>query len=129
MTIYTIGYGNQQPEAFIERLPAKTVIVDVRENPYQAWNRAYTAPELARTLKSRYWGMPTLGNLSHRPDRWNPPSKTVALGTLYGLAKKMAKDHIDVCLLCAELHADNCHRRFVAEELAKLIQGVEIQHL
>ncbi|HEY3377512.1 MAG TPA: hypothetical protein VGL77_08460 [Armatimonadota bacterium] len=130
MTIYTIGYGNQAPEVFLPRLPPKTVIIDVRENPYHAWHQAYTAPVLTRSLKGRYWGMPTLGNLSHRPDRWNPPSLTVARGTLYGLARKMARDNVSVCLLCMELRADGCHRRFVAQELADMMNGrAEIVHL
>lgn len=39
----------------------------------------------------------------------------------------MQKDN--VCLLCAEPTADKCHRRLVAEYLADLQPGTEIEHL
>ena len=41
----------------------------------------------------------------------------------------MPRDADMACLLCAEAKADRCHRRLVAEYLAKAWQNVSIRHL
>ena len=40
-----------------------------------------------------------------------------------------AKDADMACFLCSEAKADKCHRRLVAEYLAKIWQNVSIHHL
>jgi uncharacterized protein (DUF488 family) len=41
----------------------------------------------------------------------------------------MPQDMDMACFLCSEATADNCHRRLVAEHLAKHLQNVSIVHL
>ncbi len=44
--------------------------------------------------------------------------------------KHLIPQDIDMsCFLCSEAKADNCHRRLVAEYLAKVWQNVSIHHL
>jgi uncharacterized protein (DUF488 family) len=46
------------------------------------------------------------------------------------IEKHLVPQDMDMsCFLCSEAKADNCHRRLVAEYLAKLWQNVSIQHL
>ena len=46
------------------------------------------------------------------------------------IEKHLAVQDMDMsCLLCSEAKADNCHRRIVAEYLAKHCQNVSIHHL
>ncbi|MHB0934880.1 MAG: DUF488 family protein [Armatimonadota bacterium] len=128
MILYTIGYGNLTPEKVLGRIPAEAVVVDVRENPYQAWHQGYAAAGLAKVLGTRYWGMPLLGNPGRSPSAWQPMSGLLAGGILAGLAAEIRAGGV-ICLLCAEADAGRCHRRFVAEKLAKAVEGLEIVHL
>lgn len=43
--------------------------------------------------------------------------------------QKACKDVDNVCLLCSELTAQNCHRRLVAEYIANHMDHIEIVHL
>ena len=127
--IYTIGYGNQQPDAFFARVPEGAIMVDVRAHPYSAWHQQFGAAALARRYRELYWGAPLLGNVGHVPDAWHPPSLVVAEGLLLGLAEALTRDGLDLVLLCAELAPDHCHRRLVAEALSAMAGGVDIHHL
>lgn len=39
------------------------------------------------------------------------------------------RDEENICLLCTEVSPENCHRRLVAERIAKVLGDVEIVHL
>ena len=43
--------------------------------------------------------------------------------------RKNYADAEKYCLLCAEVSPENCHRRLVAEKIAKVLGDVEIVHL
>ena len=51
------------------------------------------------------------------------------------ITQRQIEKHIDsqdlhmTCLLCAESKPDNCHRRLLAEHLAKHLQNISIIHL
>jgi uncharacterized protein (DUF488 family) len=128
MKLYTIGYGNLTPEKVLGRIPADAIVVDVRENPYQAWHQGWTAAGLAKALGSRYWGAPLLGNHARSAASWSPPSGLMASGLLGGLAAEIRAGGV-FCLLCAEADATRCHRRFVAEMLKAKVEGLEVVHL
>lgn len=128
-TIYTIGYGNQMPEKLFARIPAGVILVDVREINTSAWHRAYTAPELAGTLGERYWPIPQLGNAGHQPGVWRPrgPAALVDM-LLFALAGEIQAGR-PLCLLCAELRHGQCHRSLIADAMAGLVEGLQVEHL
>jgi len=43
--------------------------------------------------------------------------------------RKVADGLSRVCLLCSEERPERCHRRLLAEYLARTIEGVEVEHL
>lgn len=130
-TLYTIGYGNRQPEDFFAMLPEGCTLIDVRLRP-GGWHGAYHRRALERRMPARrYLWYPQLGNTSGVPDRWTPPATTApetsttdVLDAISVLVTKMP-----CVLLCAEIDPQRCHRRFVAEEIARRVPGLEIVHL
>ena len=138
--IYTIGFSGKKQDEFIDILNAVGVkiLIDVR-----LWRAARFTPwasgaNLAAVLGGRYRYMPEL-----------TPTKELLLGYKDGLIDWAGYERVfnglladrkieglfksenldGVCFLCAEKTADQCHRRLVAEYLARHFSGLEIIHL
>jgi len=118
VTVKTIGYGGMRPEEFFAELEAlkPSVVVDVRENPFNAFLGAYTKPQLEKRLGHRYVWIRELGNAS----RSTPP---VLVDEAKGLEKlrELAAAHPVVVLLCAERDEARCHRGYVKEKLSNIV--------
>jgi uncharacterized protein (DUF488 family) len=127
-TLYTIGYGNRKPEAFFAMLPEGAKIVDVRRSP-TGWHQAYCLPGLKARLGDRYRWRGALGNGTNgTADHWDklPGADDWLVGFAFWYK---AYGGTPVVLLCAEADYQRCHRRFVAEEIARRVPGLEIVHL
>jgi uncharacterized protein (DUF488 family) len=126
---FTIGYGGRKPDDFVALLTANGVrtVVDVRLRPDKASMGSYAkarepdkgiAGLLARAGIG-YVSLPELGNLFLDYDDW--PTR---YGDFLERAGPLLFDRIGaaagpVCLLCAEKRVAECHRRHVAEYLAR----------
>src|SRR5438874_13380255 len=126
---FTVGYGGRAPEQFANLLAAHGVktVVDVRLRPDKAamgsYARAKDAGKGIAGLLGRagigYVSLPELGNLFLDYDDW--PTR---YGDFLEKAGPLLFDRIGsaagpVCLLCAEKRVAECHRRHVAEYLAR----------
>jgi uncharacterized protein (DUF488 family) len=129
--LYTIGYGNRQPSEFFAMIPEGTTIIDVRRRA-NGWNRAYEETALRERFGVAYLHWPALGN-SYRgtKDEWIPEGGWGNACDFLDAAASLltCKPCTDIILMCAESDPMKCHRRFVAEEIAARVPGLEIVHL
>jgi uncharacterized protein (DUF488 family) len=129
LILYTIGYGNRQPEAFFALLPADCTLIDVRRNP-TGWHGEYKAPSLRRRLGRRYLSWPALGNISGKASVWMAPhNHATTVKYLEALASHVQTGGCPVVIMCSEADPQQCHRRFVAERVAEMVHGLRIVHL
>ena len=126
---FTIGYGGRKPDEFTKLLADSGVktVIDVRLRPDKASMGSYASARdatkgIAGLLAKAgvgYVSLPELGNPFLAFDDWQtryPDYLARAGGLLF--------DRVDgvpgpVCLLCAEKRVAECHRRHVAEYLAR----------
>jgi len=118
VTVKTIGYGGVRPENFFAELEAlePDVVVDVRENPFNAFLGAYTKPQLEKRLGNKYVWVRELGNAS----RSTPP---VLVDEAKGMERlrELAAAHPVVVLLCAERDEARCHRGYIKGKLSDTV--------
>jgi len=123
--IETIGYGGKRPEDFFKELDEMKpdIVVDVRENPYNAFLGVYTLPQLAKRLGERYTWIRELGNKT----RQLPPTlvdEEAGLRKLQAIVEK----HDRIVLLCAEKLEENCHRGYVKKRFIELSSRDSVAH-
>ena len=129
LVLYTIGYGNRQPEEFFAMLPEDCTLIDVRRNP-TGWHGEYKEPAMRRRLGRRYLSWPALGNCSGMKDKWVPAhGMAEAWACIEALCSHLETGGVPVVLMCSEADPMTCHRRFVAEEVARRIPGLQVVHL
>jgi len=142
--IFTIGYAGKNAREFFTVLKQASIrkVIDVR---------LYNTSQLAGFTKRqdiKYFLQDIVGvEYIHLPIM--APTKQLLNGYKKGLVSWqqyetqfkqiithrqiekciMPKNADMVCFLCSEAKADNCHRRLVAEYLAKVWQNVSIRHL
>jgi uncharacterized protein (DUF488 family) len=138
MKLFTIGYGGRTAGEFVSLLAARGVraLVDVRLRPDRAhmgmWTRAKMPDKGIQHILNgtgiAYYSLPELGNLFIEcPDSLGlyralvERAGELLVGRLGGIPEPY-------CLLCAERKADECHRQFVADYLAKT-RGSEVEHI
>lgn len=129
---FTIGYGGRKPADFVGLLTAHkvAVVVDVRLRPDKAsmgsYARARDADKgIAGLLTAAgvgYVSLPELGNLFLDYPDW--PAKYAdfldrAGPVLFDRLALVARDAPSFALLCAEKRVADCHRRHLADYLAK----------
>ena len=128
--LYTIGYGDRQPAEFFAMLPEECTLIDVRRRPSGRWHYGYGRDALTRRYGRRYLSWPALGNATEDPNRWIPAlGITAARDCLDALLSLGEHSNSPIVLMCAERDYRYCHRRFIAEELAALVPGLEVIHL
>jgi uncharacterized protein (DUF488 family) len=127
---FTIGYGGRRPDAFVSLLAANGVrtIVDVRLRPDKAsvgsYAKARESDKGIAGLLGRagigYLSLPELGNLFLDYPDW-PTRYADFLGRVGPLLfdRLTPEVHAPICLLCAEKKVTECHRRHVADYLAR----------
>jgi uncharacterized protein (DUF488 family) len=143
MKIYTIGFTKHTSEEFFEKLKSAGVkrVIDIRINKTSQLAAFAKGSDLPYLLKVTGG----IGYLSHSelaPTKELLKSYRSKEITWEEFEKKYKKqiedskailglnksDFEDACLLCSEETAEKCHRRLLAEELAK-IWDLEIIHL
>lgn len=126
---FTIGYGGRAPADFTKLLADSGVktVIDVRLRPDKASMGSYAmAKDAAKGIAGLlakagvgYVSLPELGNPFLGYDDWPtryPDYLSRAGGLLFD---RIADVPGPVCLLCAEKRVADCHRRHVAEYLAR----------
>jgi uncharacterized protein (DUF488 family) len=132
--LFTIGYEGATPEELIQTLKKNHVqcVVDLRKNPISR-KRGFSKRLLGESLhakKIEYMHLPGLGT----PTEWRKSEKAGLI-----TREKMFRDYVkkvipqhpedletlrkqmhrqNVAILCYEADATDCHRSFVAKELA-----------
>ena len=129
-TAFTIGYGGRKPDEFVQRLAANGVrtVIDVRLRPDKASMGSYAKAKepdrgiagLLAKVGIGYVSLPELGNLFLGYDDW-PTRYADFLERAGPLLFDRLTTGISgpVCLLCAEKRIAGCHRRHIAEYLAR----------
>lgn len=138
--IFTIGYEGRSPDDLFRSLVAAgvTMLIDSRWRP-QSRKAGFSKSALQRECARR--GI----EYRHERDLGTPPeimrhfretgdydwdayqeflrTKATTVDSVAGVARRAS-----ICLLCYELDAAQCHRRFVAQELASRLKGT-VRHL
>lgn len=145
MRIYTIGFSKKTASQFFNLLIKNGVerVIDVRLNPggqLAGFTKIDDIPFfLANIAKCDYYHLdvlaPTKDILSEYRSDNNWPRLVDRFETLMEqrqvpncLDRQLFEDKV-CCLLCSEATPEKCHRRLVAERLAKNWPGTEIIHL
>lgn len=142
--LFTIGFTRSMAEHFFARLQAAGVrrVLDVRLNNASQLAGFAKAADLPYFLRA-------LGRIDYAHDTRLAPEKELLdawrsraidwdeyerafrdLMARRRIHELLVRSEVDgACLLCSEAGAGQCHRRLVAEHLAKHWTGVEIVHL
>lgn len=146
MKIYTIGFTQKSAEEFFTRLSSHNVqyLIDIRINPQgqlSGFARQEDLPYFLKHLANgcRYEYMPSMAPTKeimhdYRNDHdWEKYCERFEAlmderQIPASLDLSMFENFV-TCLLCSEATPEKCHRRLVAERLAKQWEGVEIIHL
>lgn len=143
-TIYTIGHSTRSAEEFIALLVGAgvRVLADVRAYPASRRHPQFGREALEQALTSHGIGYRWLGAGlgGHRQARTDSPNTALAPGWR-GYADHMASPRFaqalgqlqecaltqPTAMMCAERSPDDCHRQFIADQLAS--NGWSITHL
>ena len=136
--IFTIGYGGRTKEDFLALIQAAGVrtVVDVRLRPDRAsmgiWVKAKTPDKgIERWLAEAdigYRSLIELGNVFLEFPDWQECYQQLLKTSGELLTQRLADIPGPICLMCAEKKVADCHRRHVAEYLARH-RGAIVQHL
>ena len=144
MRVFTIGFTKKTAEKFFSMLRNAGVrtIVDVRLNNVSqlaGFSKRDDLEYFARNLcNADYIQLPELAPTKEildaykkRKGDWETYERQfLDLMDRRRIAESVPKQLMDgACLLCSEDKPHHCHRRLVAEYLAKKWQDVEIEHL
>jgi uncharacterized protein (DUF488 family) len=145
MTLYTIGFTRKSAERFFGLLAEHGVerVVDIRLKPDGQLSGFAKQQDLAwfldRLVGADYVHLPVLApsaeirddyRKDHNWERYVP--RFEALMTERGIPGALDRTLFDertCCLLCSEPGPERCHRRLVAERLAREWGDVEVVHL
>ncbi|NPV49671.1 MAG: DUF488 domain-containing protein [Candidatus Methanofastidiosum sp.] len=138
MIIYTIGHSNRKITDFISILKRfdVEVLIDIRTFPFSKYVPDYNKENISRKLidngieyaykGDKLGGMPAEGFSQYRiSERYSQ--------ALHELLGEIISNKKTVALMCAEKDYNNCHRRFVSEDLEKIIlennYDIGIEHI
>jgi uncharacterized protein (DUF488 family) len=120
MQIYSTGYTGKDINDLKPMLSAlDAVLVDVRfstNSQVLHWRQTY----LKLLLKHKYLHIPNLGNRTFKEDKITIQNLQLGVETLLKLDE-------NAVIFCACEHVENCHRRYIIDELRK--QNVEVEEL
>jgi uncharacterized protein (DUF488 family) len=128
-TIYLIGYGNQRPAAFLDRLDYldRALVLDIRARR-KSWCWDYCGDRIGDLLKHQghqYLWIPELGSVGYNGGTklLNEPVGMMALEA------QVDRSELPIVLLCAELRSSECHRAEVARRLADRLarRGIRLE--
>ncbi len=129
MRIYTLGHSSRELGELILLLRKYGIelLVDVRSYPKSSRFPHFDRENLETVLSKegiRYLHMPGLGGF--RREGYPNYTGTEEFGRAVSELIKLAKEK-RTAIMCAEKDWRNCHRRFIAGELAK--RGFEVIHI
>ncbi|KYC45448.1 MAG: hypothetical protein APG12_00135 [Candidatus Methanofastidiosum methylothiophilum] len=124
--VYTIGHSNRNISDFIYILKKFNIelLIDIRTYPYSKYVYDYNKENLFRSLKGNdieylYRG-DILGGL--HPEGFDNYRRTQKyIDALHQLLREILMSNKTVALMCSERDYNNCHRRFISEDLEKII--------
>ena len=144
-TLYTIGYRRKPLATFIGQLRAASVeaVIDVRLRNTSHLAGYTKRDDLAFLLHEgfgiAYEHHPELAPTPEILDAYRADGDWAAYEARFiplltervaeGVGREVLARYCAPCLLCAELEADHCHRRLVAEYWANHLPGLTIIHL
>jgi len=140
--MYTIGYGNQKIEDFVNILKGFNIqyLIDVRSKPYSRFNPKFNQNELKFYLKDNgiaygFFG-DTLGGRPECPCCYDNEGKVdyeeVKKQDFFrkGLSrvKTAYNKELKIVLMCSESKPEECHRtKLIGEELVR--EGIRLRHI
>ncbi len=137
MRIYTIGYGGRKPQEFLDLLIERGIraIVDVRLRPDRSSMGVYTkAKDADKGIEAllagagiAYYSFIELGNVFRDLDDWQRRYQQLMDQAGDLLTQRLLEVAEPFCLMCAEKRTDQCHRKLVADHLAK--NGHQVEHI
>ena len=137
MKLYTIGYGGRKPQEFLVMLNEKGIraIVDVRLRPDRSsmgvYVKAKTADKGIEALLAgegiTYYSFIELGNVFRDLDDWQQPYQQLMDQAGDLLTRRLLEVAEPFCLMCAEKRANQCHRKLIADYLAR--NGHQVEHI
>ena len=135
--LVTIGYGGRKPTELTSLLAGRGVktVADVRLRPDRAAMGIYAKAKSAdkgieRLLSDAGFGYASLielGNLFLDVDDWEPRYRRLLDVTGDLLTERLLALPTPICLLCCEKDPLRCHRRLIAELLAR--RGWTVEHI
>lgn len=144
MKLFTIGFTQKSAETFFGRLSRAGVkrVIDIRLNNVSQLAGFAKRDDLRYFLKAicgiDYIHLPELAptqeildHFKKKKGDWSAYEKEFrSLLSQRKPEETLSRDLFDsACLLCSEDRPDHCHRRLVAEHLAKKWGNLEIVHL
>ena len=146
MKLYTIGFTQKSAREFFNKIKNNNIdlLIDIRLNNISQLAGFAKGKDLEYFLKEicncEYVHddvfAPTkelLDNYRANKVSWNEYenvfAKIMASRQIEERFKKLYKNYENVCLLCTEPTAEQCHRRLVAEYLQKHCENIEIIHI
>jgi uncharacterized protein (DUF488 family) len=143
MNLYTIGFTKKTAEDFFEALKKNGIkkIIDIRLNNKSQLAGFTKIPDFEYFLKLigvEYEYYPEfapdkklLEDYRKKIINWNEYEKRYIelLNEREILNKVKNINFADCCLLCSEAEPDKCHRRLLAEYIAKKLERVNIIHI
>jgi len=143
MTIYTIGYEGTTIEAFIKclRFNHIEIVMDVRQYPFSR-KPGFSQKALQKALCESYIAyrhFPALGCPVEIRDRYKDNDDWQEYCKSYNAYLSSHLEALDplmsylpginAALMCFEADANRCHRLLIANKLARLVAGIEINNL
>ena len=135
--LFTVGYGGRKPAELTALLRSHGVItvVDVRLRPDRAALGAYAKArmpdkgieKLMRDAGLGYVSLVELGNLFVDLDDWQRRYADLLKAAGPFLIERLLGLPTPCCLLCCEKDPAQCHRRLIAEYLAR--KGWTVEHI
>lgn len=137
MKAYTIGYGGRKPKEFLDVLKANGIksVVDVRLRPDRSSMGTYVKARnsnkgiqgLLIGANIQYFSFVELGNIFRDFADWEDRYRRLMDKTGDLLIERLLTVLRPFCLMCAEKHSDNCHRKIIAEYLT--LKGYDVDHI
>ena len=135
-TIYSIGYGNRNPETFIALLKQNgiTTLVDIRTKPVSRFQPHYSKTRLHALLLENGIDYVFMGeSLGGKPKAENLYVNGAIDYTLVNTTPTyqngikrlitLAKPHLPICIMCCELSPAKCHRKLL---IGETLYGLDI---
>ena len=145
MTLYTIGFTQKTAKEFFDKIISNSIdlLIDIRLNNLsqlagfaKGKDLEYFSNEICncKYVHDSYFA-PTkelLANYRSKKTTWQE-YENIFLRIIKDrqIEERFTKysDYENICLLCTEPTAEQCHRRLVAEYLSKHIKNIIIKHI